>query len=556
MSYYGSLFAAEAIGCLPEIFLTLCCLVELMVTLFKTAQPPYPLEARPVARRVAFYCLVAVALMLWWPDYVSFAQEGHVFWAGALQLNLALVYTKVAMAFFAIFVLVTATPYLAAYRANNFEFGVLVGLVTVAMFVVVSAYNLVVLYLALELQALLFFILLAWRRRSRWSLEATLKYVLVNLVSSIFFLFSLTRFFANAGVVAYPALASQMVGLLNTTLSAQAGVLNWMFLGQLEYYADSLSSVLTSSAHLIENGWFLALMSLLVSFSLKLGVAPFHLWVPTIYQRGVLPGVALLHTAAKIAYTAALAVLLGYVFFPLVQYWQWFFLLVALYSVFWGNLAMLHEHELTRILACGAIASGGYLYVILALAPSIYFYPLAVMYAILSAFLACHWFLVMQTTYCLTPNTAVPTGIRFVADLAALRYSSGHKGWAVALALNLCSFIGLPPLVGFWSKFIVYTTYTLKVTEGLNISAGWVVYLALIMVGTLIGAVTYLRMLAAVLFEEPTRVQSYLPVHWSFQVWNLALAVFNFSFIFWNWDNCLPLLTPYYISTTGFMWWS
>jgi len=302
---------------LPEIFLTLCCLVELMVTLFRTAQPPYPLEARPVVRRVAFYCLVAVALMLWWPDYQTFAQEGHVFWAGALQLNLALVYTKVAIALFAIFVLVTASPYLAVHRSNNFEFGILVGLVTVAMFLVVSAYNLVVLYLSLELQALLFFILLAWRRRSRWSLEATLKYVLVNLVSSIFFLFSLTRFFANAGVVTYSALASQMVGLLNSVLPPRYGTLSWSLLGQIEHYADWFSSLLTSSVHLIENGWFLALMSLLVSFSLKLGVAPFHLWVPTIYQRGVLPGVALLHTAAKIAYTAALAVLLGYVFFSI-----------------------------------------------------------------------------------------------------------------------------------------------------------------------------------------------------------------------------------------------
>jgi len=173
---------------------------------------------------------------------------------------------------------------------------------------------------------------------------------------------------------------------------------------------------------------------------------------------------------------------------------------------------MLHEHELTRILACGAIASGGYLYLILAFAPSIYFYPLAVMYSILSAFLACHWFLVMQTTYLLTPNASAPVGIRFVSDLAALRYSSGHKGWSVALALNLCSFIGLPPLVGFWSKFIVYTTYTLKVSAGVAMSWGWVLYLALIMVGTLIGAVTYLRVLSAILFEEPARIQSYLPV--------------------------------------------
>jgi NADH-quinone oxidoreductase subunit N len=557
MSYSSTLFAAEALGCLPEIFLTLCCLVELMVTLFRTAQPPYPLEARPVVRRVTFYLAVSVALMLWWPDYQAWAMEGRVFWSGALQLNLALVYTKVAIAGFALFVLVTANPYLAAHRANNFEFGILVGLATVAMWVVVSAYNLVILYLALELQALLFFILLAWRRRSRWSLEATLKYVLVNLVSSIFFLFSLTRFLANAGVVAYPALASQMVGLLNATLPASLGQLSWGVLMNVEQYSAAFQTLWLSMAHLIESGWFLALLALLISFSIKLGVAPFHLWVPTIYQRGVLPGVALLHTAAKVAYTAALSVLLGYVFFPLLPYWQWFFLAVALYSVVWGNLAMLHEHELTRLLACSAIASGGYLYIILALAPSIYFYPLAVFYAILSAFLSCHWFLVMQTTYLLTPTVAStgPVGIRFVADLAALRYSSGHKGWAVALALNICSLMGLPPLVGFWSKFLTYTTYTLAITEGTGITAGGVVYLAVIMLATLIGAVTYLRILAAILFEEPTRVQSYLPVAKGFHWCNLGLALLNVSFIFWNWDLCLTSLTPYYSSTAGFMWW-
>ena len=375
-------------------------------------------------------------------------------------------------------------------------------------------------------------------------MEATLKYLLVNLLASVFFLLAINRCFAVRGSVSYVALANYYLPLLNAFTPEDAKAI----LYYPEIYPSALRSLVTGVG-LVQTGWWLGLMSLLIAFSLKLGVAPFHLWVPAVYAGGAVPAVGLLATASKIRYVAALSVLMGYVFYPVLACYQWFFVFCALSSVILGNFGLLGQTQLLRILGISSIASSGYLYLILAFAPSIYMYPLAVTYMILSAFLNCNWFLILNTTF-VARRSRYPQGLRYISDLASLRYSSGHWGWALALALNVCSLAGIPPLLGFWSKFLTYTTVILS-THGETLG---LIYLAVLMVSTLVGAATYLRILAAILFEEPSQIYSYLPPHCGLGVWNLVLLVINVFFAFGGWDRYLSWLTPYYISEVGFMW--
>lgn len=564
MTYTLEMFWHERIGCLPELFLLTCCLAELMVSLFRTTAAPYAIEARPVMRRVCGYLTVTIILMLGSRSYWNFALEGPVFWVGSLQLNPALIYTKVGIAALALFFLGFAQSYVKVYRLNNYEFGVLVGLAVVAMFWVVSAYNLMVLYLSLELQAGLFFILMAWRRRNRWSLDATIKYLLVNLLASVFFLLAIRRAFAVVGSVTYGDLVNYSLILVDNFLPIGGPL---FALKETSLYRSLLQLFAGGDATLL-TGWWLVIGSLLVAFSLKLGVAPFHIWVPAVYGQGLVPVVGLLATASKISYVAALRVLLGYVFAPVMYCWQWFFLTVALISVIWGNLALLKEQELLRFLGLSSVAGGGYLYLILGLAPSIWLYPLAVGYMVASCLLYCHWFLVMNTTFRVRGRRATTmtddrmteradlqplrvNTIRYVSDLAALRHSSGHAYWAVGLALTVCSMAGIPPLLGFWPKFMRYTVFSYWST----LTTGYVVYLALVMLFTLVGARAYLRLLSTILFEEPVALRSYYGVRGLATLTFWVLVVINVG-ILWlvkDWQ-VLAYLTPYYPTKAGFYW--
>lgn len=549
MPYNSASFLIESVGALPEIFLILCCLSELMISLFTTTNKAfYTLEVQPVIQRIIFYFLVAIAIMLFYPAYTAFATAGGGFWSGAFQLNLALVYTKVAVSCFTIFILIISSPYLKQLQSNNYEFGILIGLTAVAIFFVISAYSLIVLYLALELQALLLFILISWHRHSRWSLEATLKYVLVNLLSSIFFLLAINRCFSVVGSVSYAALANYYVPLLHSLLPESH---NFLLLYPEEY--PSVISHFTSWSSISQTGWGLALTFLLIAFSLKLGVAPFHLWVSDIYAHGPIPVVGFLSTASKISYVSALSVLLGYVFYPILFYWQWFFGFSAIISVALGNLGLFKQTQLMRIVGISSIASGGYLYLILGFAPSIYLYPLAVGYMILSAFLNCNLLLLTSTVFLTYSKDIKETNclIQHVNDLASLRYSSTHKLWVFALALNFCSFAGIPPLLGFWSKFLTYTT-TIHAMNGSSFTIGFLFCLMLL---SLIGAAMYLRILSVTLFEEPLEIISYTASSSKFHVVNFLLLFINtFFIVYFSAEESLLLFTPYYSSAVGFFW--
>lgn len=549
MIYSSNLFLAEIVGVIPEIFLLLCCLRELMISLFtSTNKTFYTLEVHPVIQRIIFYFVIAIVVILFYPPYISLATIGGVFCAGAFQLNLALVYTKIVISCFTIFILMLSSSYLNQLQSNNYEFGVLIGLTAVAMFFVISAYNLIVLYLALELQALLLFILMSWKPHSLGSLEATLKYVLVNLLSSIFFLLAINRCFSVVGSVSYVTLANYYVPLLHSLLPETS---NFLVLYPEEY--PTIIDHFISWQSISQTGWGLALTFLLIAFSLKLGIAPFHLWVPDIYAGGPTPVVGFLSTASKISYVSALSVLLGYVFYPILFYWQWFFGLSAVISVGLGNLGLFKQTQLIRIVGISSIASGGYLYLILGFAPSIYLYPLAVGYMILSAFLNCNLLLLASTVFLTHSKDIKETSclIQHVNDLASLRYSSTHKLWVFALALNFCSFAGIPPLVGFWGKFLTYTTLMHSMNGSFFVAS----YLFCLMLLTLIGAAMYLRMLSVLLFEEPAEIISYTASSSKFHLVNFILLFINVFFvIYFPVEEALLLFTPYYNSAVGFFW--
>lgn len=496
-------FMVEAGAFAPDLFLLLTLIAELMVTLFKTTAAPFPLEARPVARRVMVYLLITAGWMLWGPTYNALAASGTLFWVDAFQLTTGLVTTKLALIFFGLFVLAIADPYLKAHRANNYEFGILVGLSLFAMFCVVSAYTLLVLYLSLELQALIFLILLSWHRQSKWALEATLKYLLVNLLASLFFLLALTRCFAAVGSVAYDAIVNFYLPLALNRWSASEG----LALLAMDYDLLALVEFLTVADYTLA-GYTAIVLALSVSFAFKFGVAPFHLWVPTIYGSGSVPVIALLATASKISYAAALSVLLGYVFYPVADVWQVFYLSVGLTSAWVGNVLLYREQGLLRLVGLSSIASGGYLYVVWAMAPSAYLYPLALMGTIISGLAYCNLFLVMSSTYVLRSDR-VAQGVQTIPDLAHLRYSTGHGFLVAGLALSFASLAGIPPLLGFWSKLLTYGTFMFALTAP---SVGKIGLILSLMLSGVLGAVGYLRVIAALYFVDTVGFKSYAPI--------------------------------------------
>lgn len=300
-------------------------------------------------------------------------------------------------------------------RGFSGEFHSLLLLSVVGMMFMVSASSLLMLFLGLELSTISLFVLAGFRRADRKSCEAAVKFLMVGATASALFIFG----------------ASWLYGAAGTT---DLGALRSLFSGQLPDYA------------------WLGVVLVLAGFAFKMSAAPFHLWVPDVYEGSPSIVVAFLSTASKAAALVALLRVLLLAFGVATSGWLPIVSVLAVLTIVVGNLVAVVQTNVKRLLAYSGVAQAGFLLIAVAATAAPQARPVAGMalalYLLLYVFANAGAFLCVHAV-------SEPSGVHQLSSYDGLSRRNGPL--AFALLIFLLSLAGVPPLAGFVGKWYLFT---------------------------------------------------------------------------------------------------
>lgn len=379
-------------------------------------------------------------------------------------------FAKVMILLSAAAVLVMSQDYMARRGLLRFEYPILIALGVVGMMMMVSAGDLMSLYMGLELQSLSLYVVASMRRDSVRSTEAGLKYFVLGALSS--------------GLLLYGA--SLVYGYVGTT---------------------SFAGIIEATDGRAPLGLLLGLVFVMSGLAFKVSAVPFHMWTPDVYEGAPTPITAYFATAPKIAAMALFARTLFDAFGGIVTDWQQILAVMSVLSIFWGSFAAIGQTDIKRLMAYSSIAHMGFALMGLAAGTE---FGVQAMLIYLAIYVTMNigtfaFILSMQ-------KDGVP-----ITDIRSLNlYSRAHPGRALAMLVLLFSLAGVPPLVGFFGKF-----YVLRAAYD-----GGLVWLAVLgVVGSVIGAFYYLRIVYYMYFGEEGEALDPpgSPVLWGFLMVSAAI---------------------------------
>jgi NADH-quinone oxidoreductase subunit N len=347
--------------------------------------------------------------------------------------------------------LIMSFGYFERARIMKFEVPVLVLLSTVGMFMMVSANDLIALYLGLELMSLALYVLAAVRRDSLRSSESGLKYFVLGALSSGMLLYGASLIYGFTGTTSFPALAA--------ALKDGAGAQNL--------------------------GLIFGLVFLLVGLAFKISAVPFHMWTPDVYEGAPTPVTAFFAGAPKVAAVALLVRVLHDAFPGMLFQWQQIIVFLSVASMLLGSFAAIGQTSIKRLLAYSSIANVGFILIGLAAGTE---------YGVSSVLIYLAIYVVMTLG-----SFAVVLAMRrkdemdeTIQSLAGL--SQTNLPMAVAFAALLFSMAGIPPLAGFFAKFYVFDA---------AVKAGLTPLVIIGVLASVVGAYYYLRVVKIMFFDEP-----------------------------------------------------
>ena len=360
-------------------------------------------------------------------------------------------FAKVTILFSAAAVLIMSEGYMKAKGILRFEYPLLVALAAVGMMVMVSAGDLMALYMGLELQSLSLYVVASLRRDSVKSTEAGLKYFVLGALSS--------------GLLLYGA--SLVYGYAGTTL----------FSGIIE----------TAQHGEVSLGLLFGIVFLIAGMAFKVSAVPFHMWTPDVYEGAPTPVTAFFATAPKVAAMGLFARVLHDAFGNAVSDWSQIIALLSVASMFLGAVAAIGQTNIKRLMAFSSIAHMGY----------------ALMGLAAGTVLGVQAMLIYMAIY-VTMNVGTFAFILLmerdgqpVTDISALNmYSKKEPGKALAMLVLLFSLAGVPPMLGFFGKF-----YVLRAAY----EAGLVWLAVAGVVASVIGAFYYLRIVYFMYFGDEAK---------------------------------------------------
>jgi NADH-quinone oxidoreductase subunit N len=357
-------------------------------------------------------------------------------------------FAKIVILVSAAAVLLMSEAYMTRRGLLRFEYPLLIALAVVGMMMMVSAGDLMALYMGLELQSLALYVVASLRRDSLKSTEAGLKYFVLGALSS--------------GLLLYGA--SLVYGYSGTTLFS--GIIQTAVHGDLSL------------------GLLFGLVFLISGLAFKVSAVPFHMWTPDVYEGSPTPVTAFFATAPKVAAMALFARVMHDAFGAAVSDWSQVIALLSVLSMFLGAIAAIGQTDIKRLMAFSSIAHMGYALMGLAAGTAFGVQAMLIYMAIYVTMNVGTFAFILSMHRDGQP----------VSNIASLNmYSKREPGKALAMLVLLFSLAGVPPLVGFFGKL-----YVLRAAYDAGLA--WLAIAGVI--ASVIGAFYYLRIVFYMYFGE------------------------------------------------------
>ena len=430
--------SASLLAVLPELILTAGGLILMLIAAFGGD------KSAPTVNWLAVLTLIGAGLSL----TTSLAHGPDAF-GGLVRADAFSVYAKALIYGAAATAILLAPRYFSVGGAPRPEYPVLIVFAAVGMGMMVSAGDMLTLYVGLEMNSLASYVLASFMRQDERSSEAGLKYFVLGSLAS--------------GILLYGT------------------ALLYGFTGSTSF--DGIAVALTDG---VSKGELFGLVFVLAGLAFKISAVPFHMWTPDVYEGAPTPVTTFFASAPKVAaigLTVRVAIeALG----PAGLDWQQVVIFVALASILFGAVAAIGQTNIKRLMAYSSINNVGFALIGLAAGT-----PAGA--AATMSYMAIYVVMTIGGFACiLQMRDADGKPVETIESLAGL--SRSRKGLAAALAIFMFSMAGIPPLFGFWAKFLVFDA---AVAAGLTALAAFGIAMSVI------GAFYYLKIIKTMYFDEP-----------------------------------------------------
>lgn len=329
------------------------------------------------------------------------------------------------------------------------EYPVLILFSAIGMGMMVSAGDLLTLYVGLEMQSLAAYVLASFMRQDVRSSEAGLKYFVLGSLASGILLYGAALLYGFTGTTAFDGIAVAM--------------------------GDGVS-----------NGELFGMVFLLAGLAFKMSAVPFHMWTPDVYEGAPTPVTTFFGSAPKVAAMGLSVRVAIEALGPAGLDWQQIVIFVALASIILGAVAAIGQTNIKRLMAYSSINNVGFALIGLAAGT-----PAGV--AATMSYMAIYVVMTIGAFACiLQMRDGQGRPVETIASLAGL--SQSRKGLAAAFAIFMFSMAGIPPLFGFWAKFLVFDA---------AVAADLTALAAFGIAASVIGAFYYLKVIKTIYFDEP-----------------------------------------------------
>jgi NADH-quinone oxidoreductase subunit N len=368
--------------------------------------------------------------------------------------------------------IVLSLDYNRREKQERFEYSVLILLSTLGMLMLISATDLIALYLGLELMSLPLYVVAASHRDALRSTEAGLKYFVLGALSSGMLLYGASLVYGFTGTVSFAGIAQ----------AAGAG----------------------------GTGLIFGIVFLFAGFCFKISAVPFHMWTPDVYEGAPTPITAFFASAPKIAGMAMFVRAAVMAFPSITSQWQQIVVFVSIASMLLGSFAAIGQRNIKRLMAYSSIGHMGFALIGLAAGTSEGIQGVLIYMAIYITMTLGAFAVILS----MRRSTGMVESIDQLAGLART-----HPSTAFFLAMILFSMAGVPPLAGFFAKFYVFLA---------AIKAGLYVLSVIGVLASVVGAYYYLSIIKVMYFDEPA--ENFYDMPYELRVVLAICGLFNILF--------------------------
>jgi NADH-quinone oxidoreductase subunit N len=430
--------AFPALGpALPEIFMAVVAMALLMLGVFRSTDSTTLISWLAIAAMV-----VAGVLVLRGP-------EAEITFNGLFVVNGFTSFAKILTLIGAAVSLLLINNWTHDVKMARFELPLIVLFAALGMMMMLSANDLISLYMGLELQSLSLYVLAAIQRDNQRATEAGVKYFVLGALASGLLLYGSSLVYGFSGTTSFEGIA--------TALQDGEGA----------------------------TGVVIGIVFVIAGLAFKVSAVPFHMWTPDVYEGAPTPVTAFFSVAPKIAALCLfLRVLVG-PFEPMIEQWQQVIMLIAILSMLWGSVAAIAQTNIKRLMAYSSIGHVGYALIGLAVGNEEGARGLLV-------YLLIYLFMNVGTFAVILSMRVKGKHVEDISDLSGL--AKNRPGMALALGALMFSMAGIPPFAGFLGKFYIFVA---------AVNAGFVPLAIIGVLASVIGAFYYLRIVKIMYFDDP-----------------------------------------------------